>query len=152
MTQAQQGQAGLRFASELVRSTVRGLRLLELAAHAVQLGPLVERRADGGVVGQPLTGAHRFFHGVGPRAMEQHDLGPMHEALAAVEHEVGLRFTPVAQCRRPLVHPSQIEQLLARLDDGAIHVADRDRRHLTSSDRHHGLVEQRQPRSATSPM
>ena len=69
----------------------------------------------------------------------------MNEALAAVENQVGLGLAPVAQCRRPLMHPSQIEQLLARLDDSAVHVADRDRRYLPSGDRDHGLVEQAHP-------
>ena len=48
----------------------------------------------------------------------------------------------MAERRRPLVRPAQIEQLLAALDDRAVGVADRNRGYLAGRDGDHGLVEQ----------
>jgi hypothetical protein len=76
--------------------------------------------------------------------MQLHDLGAMHQALTAVGHEVRLRRTPVAERRRPLLRPAQIEDLPADLDHAAVDHPRQDWRHLTVRDRDHGLVEQRQ--------
>ena len=43
-------------------------------------------------------------------------------------HQVGLGRAPVAQRRRPLLRPAQVEDLLARLDHAAVDVPDDDRR------------------------
>ena len=67
----------------------------------------------------------------------------MDQTLTAVQHESRLRLAPVAECGRPLLDPSQVEQLLAGLDHGAIHVPDRDRGYLPRRHRDHRLVEAR---------
>ena len=67
----------------------------------------------------------------------------MHQALPAVGHQVRLRRAPVAQRRRPLLRPAQVEDLLAGLDHGAVDDPGDDRRHLAGGDGDHHLVEQR---------
>ena len=108
----------------------------------MQLGPLVERRADRRLRGEPIARARRLVHRIGPVAVELHDLGAVNETLASVQDEIGLGIAPAAQRGRPLAHPSQIEQLMACLDDRAVRVADRDRRQLPCRDGHHRLVQQ----------
>jgi hypothetical protein len=66
----------------------------------------------------------------------------MHQTLTSVWHEVRLRIAPIAQGFGPFLRPTKIEDLLACFDHGAIDRPDDDRRHLSSRDRNHGLVEQ----------
>jgi hypothetical protein len=67
----------------------------------------------------------------------------MHQALTAEGHQVRLRRTPVGQRRRPLPRAAHIEQLLARLDHGAVDAPDHTRRDLSGLDGDHRLVQQR---------
>jgi hypothetical protein len=71
------------------------------------------------------------------------DLGAVHQALAAERHQVRVGRAPVAQRRRPLLRPADVEGLLARRDHAAVGDPGDDRRHLTGSDGDHDLVEQR---------
>ena len=90
--QPQQRQAGLRPASPLAGLAVRLLGLRELAPQPVQLPQLVEGPADGRVAGRTrelFAGPPGFLHGVGPRAVQPHELGPVHQALPPVGHESG---------------------------------------------------------------
>jgi hypothetical protein len=75
--------------------------------------------------------------------LQLHDLGVVHQALAAIGHEVRLRRAPLAERLRPLLGPAQVEDLLAFPDHGAVDDPDPDRRHLTGGDGNHDLVEQR---------
>src|SRR6266542_883640 len=91
--QAQERQTGLRLAPPAAGVAVGLLGLGELAAQPVQLGLLVAGRAGGGMSGRPaeaFPGPPDLVHGVGPGAMQQHDLGAVHLALPAVGDQVGL--------------------------------------------------------------
>jgi hypothetical protein len=115
----------------------------------VNLGLLVEGGADRGLagrLGEAFAGPPRFVQGVGPVTVELHELGPVHQALTAVEHQVRLRRTPTAQTRSPFLRPAQIERLLARLDHAAVDVPGEDRRDVARTDGDHDLVEQRHAR------
>jgi len=65
-------------------------------------------------------------------------------AVAAVRHEVGLRVTPVGQGLRPLGGPLQVEDVVARFDEGAVDDARSNGRHFAGGDGHHRFVEQGQ--------
>jgi hypothetical protein len=67
----------------------------------------------------------------------------VHQALAAERHQVGLGRDPVAQRRRPLLRPAQVERLLARHDRAAVGDPDDDRGRLAGGHRGHHLVDQR---------
>jgi hypothetical protein len=111
----------------------------------VELGPHVARGAERRLVrrlGEPIACPLRLGHGIRPRTAEQHQLGAVNQALAAVEHQLRLRVTPAAQRRRPLLGPTHVKHLLATLDHRAIQVSDRPG-HLVRRNRHHRLVEQR---------
>ena len=82
-------------------------------------------------------------HGVRPGTLQLHDLRAVHQALAAIGNEVRLRRAPLAERRRPLLGPAQVEDLLAFPDHRAVDDPDTDRRHLAGGDGHHDLVEQR---------
>jgi hypothetical protein len=74
--------------------------------------------------------------------VQLHDLGAMHQAVTAERDEIRLRVTPMGQRGRPLLRPTQIEDLLTRLDDAAVHGPGDDLGHLIRDDRDHDLVEQ----------
>ena len=52
---------------------------------------------------RPLARALRRVERVRPRAVQLHDLGAMHQAVAAERDEIRLGVTPVGQRRRPLL-------------------------------------------------
>ena len=81
---------------------------------------------------------------VRPRAVQLHDLGPVHEARPAEADHVGLLRAPPRQRRRPLVRAARLVRGLAADDHAAVHEAVDDRRQLARGDRHHRLVEQPQ--------
>jgi hypothetical protein len=116
---------------------VLGLR--ELPAQPVQLGLLVAGHADHhrwtAGIRKPVAGLPQFVHGIGPRAVELHDLGAMHQTLTAEGHQVQLRVAPARQGRGPLLCPAQIEDLLARRDHTAVGDPGNHRGHLTGGDR-----------------
>jgi hypothetical protein len=118
----------------------------ELAAQPMELRLEIEGPADPG----PPDGLREAFarlpglaHGVRPGPLQMHDLGAVHQALAAIGHEVRLRRAPLAERLRPLLRPAQVEELLAFPDHGAVDDPDPDRRHFTGGDGNHDLVEQR---------
>ena len=78
--------------------------------------------------------------------MQLHDLGAVHQALATEGDQIRLGRTPVRQRRRPLPGPAQIEDLLARLDHGAVDDPRNDRRHFTGLNGDHDLIQQRHAR------
>jgi hypothetical protein len=136
----------LRLPSRSARLSVGPLSVAELSAQAVQLTTDVERRAQGTLarrLGQTITRPLHLHPRGRPRTGEQHQLGPVDQTLAAIEHHFRLRIAPAAQRRRPLPSPAHVEHLLAALDRGAIQVSDHHRRNLLRRDRHHRLVEQR---------
>ena len=69
----------------------------------------------------------------------------MHEAVAPVRLEVGLRRAPRGERVGPRPCPPQVVGLLADLDDRAVRQARQHRRHLAPGHRHHDLVQHRQP-------
>jgi hypothetical protein len=64
-------------------------------------------------MGEPFAGPMRFLQGIRPGTVQLHDLGTVHKALTAVWHEVRLGGAPLAQGRRPLPCPWQVEDPLA---------------------------------------
>ena len=146
LRQPQQGEAGLRPASPLTCLAVGRLSLREVAAQPMELGLLVERFAHRGFrrrPREPLLRPSRLVDGLGPRAVESLQLGPVHEAPAAERNEIGLRVAPRRERLRPLLGTTQVEDLLEGIDRGAVHDPDDDRRDLAGRDRQHRLIEQR---------
>ncbi len=136
----------LRLPSRLEGLPVAVLGLRELPAQPVQLGLLVAGHADhhrrAGGITKPVAGLPHFVHGIGPRAVELHELGAMHQALTAERHQIRLGIAPAGQRRGPLLRPAQIEDLLTRRDHPAVGDPGNHRGHLAGGDRHHDLVEQ----------
>jgi hypothetical protein len=143
LRQPQQRETRLRLPSPPARQPVRVLGLRQATQQPHQLGLLVVREAGRGVPRELLAGSPGLVHGVPPVAVQLHDLSPVGQALPAVRHEVGLRVTPVTECRRPLPRPAQLEDLLACLDGGAVHDADDDGGHLRGRDRNDHFVQRR---------
>jgi hypothetical protein len=78
---------------------------------------------------------------VGPVAVQGHDLGTVDEALAAVEHQLGLVVAPAAERGGPRAGSAYLEHLLTALDRRAVGVTDGNRGDLTGLHRNHGLVQ-----------
>src|SRR4029453_12409762 len=93
-----------------------------LAPQTLELAAPVERPAHRRVrgLGEALASALGFVDRVGPVPLKLQDLGPVHQTLAAVRHELRLRLAPSTQRRRPLACAAYVEDLLARLDHGAV--------------------------------
>ena len=142
--QSEPRQTGLRLSSAPAGLVVRLLGLRELAAQPVQLALLVEGGTDRRLrpPEEPLARPLRRVDRVRPGAAQLHDLGAMHQAVAAERDEIRLRVAPVRQRRRPLLRPTQIEDLLARLDHAAVDGPGDDLGHLVGHHRDHDLVEQ----------
>ena len=139
-------QPGLWVPSPSAGLSVGLFCLGERAPQAVEVTPHVVRSPEGTLArgfGQPVACSLYLRRGVRPGTAEQHELGAVDQALAAVEHELGLRVAPAAERRRPLLGPAYVEHLLAPLDHRAVKVTHRGRGHLLRRDRHHRLVEQR---------
>ena len=117
-----------------------------LAAQPVQLAQLVEgeaqSRMDG--VGEDQTRPLRLGDRLVPRAVRLQDLRPVHEALAAVGHEVRLARAPAVQRLGPFGSASQVEGIQAGFDHGAVDDAGGDGGDLPRGDAEHDLVEQPQ--------
>jgi hypothetical protein len=119
----------------------------ELAPEPVQLGPHVGGRAQDGLAGRPgeaLAGALQLDPGGRPLPAQQQELGTVHQALTAVEHQLRLARAPAAERLGPLLGPAHVPDLLAPLDHRAVQVADDGGRHLVRRDRDHAVVQQRQ--------
>jgi hypothetical protein len=82
--------------------------------------------------------------------VEREDLGAVHQAVAAVRDQVGLRGAPAGQGGRPLLRAAHLEDLLARLDRGAERETGDERRHGSGVDRDHHLVERLQAFAAAA--
>lgn len=145
LRQPQQCEPRLGRVSSPVGLTVRLLGTAEGAAQAQQFGALVVGRARGGVAGGLRVGAGllRLGQGVGPLAVQLHDLGAVDAALPAVRLEAGLGGAPAAEGAGPLGGAVDVEGVPARDDHGAVDDAGRDRGDLTCGDGDHRLVEQR---------
>ncbi len=143
LREAQLRQPRLRAPSVFAGASVGVLRLGELTAQAMELGTLVEGGADRRLARQRFARPGRFVHRVTPRALDLQDLGSMHEALPAIRHQIGLRLAPPRERGGPLLGATQIHHLVAGLEHGAVDDAGDRRGHLTSHDRRHRLVEQR---------
>ena len=77
--------------------------------------------------------------------MEAHDLRPVDQAAAGEGHHVGLSLAPLGQGGGPLVGAAGLIRGLAAEDHAAVDEAAGDRRQLARGDRHHRLVQQREP-------
>ena len=65
----------------------------------------------------------------------------MHLAFAAKRYEVWLLGAPARETSRPFLGPSQVEHLMAEIDDRTVHDARDDRRHLACFNRDHDFVQ-----------
>ena len=74
----------------------------------------------------------------------------MDEAAPCEGDQVGLLPAPAVKCQRPLTSAAQLEDLLAREDDGAVDDAGDDRRQVLGRHGHHRLVEERETLRDTS--
>ncbi len=92
--------------------------------------------------GEALAGALGFEQRGLPVAVELHDLGAVHEALAGVGHHVRLAGAPGGERVGPLAGAAQLEHLLAAGDHAAVDEPGGDRRELARGGRQHRLVEQ----------
>ena len=144
--------AGRRLAAVLAGRAVRPLGVGQLAAQPMELALLVEGEPERGMggLGQPLPGPLHLRDRLRPLAVRLQDLRPVHEALAPVRHEIGLRGAPMVERLGPLGRPPQVEHVHARLDDGAVDDPRRDRRHLAGGHGHHHLVEQAHARGGVA--
>ena len=150
---AEQGEPRLRLPAEPARLAVRGLRLAQLAAEAVELAAPVgrlRRRTPVEAVGEPRGGAPRLRERVVPRALELEDLRAVDETPARERDEVGLLAAPAREHPGPLPRAAHLEHVLAREDDGAVDHPGRDRREARPGDDHHRLVRSLKP-STTAP-
>src|SRR4029079_16724160 len=77
LRQPQQREAGLRRSSGVAHLAIGVLGLSELAAQAMDLGPLIPRRAEGPRAVR-RRGALGFAHGLAPPAAKDHDLRAVH--------------------------------------------------------------------------
>lgn len=143
LRQAEQGQARLGVAAAGVGLAVGVLGRCQIAAQPVQLAQLVVGHPDPWVrrVGESVAGPLGVGHGCVPLAVHLQDLGSVHEALAPVGHETWLVLAPAVERPGPLSGTAQVEDLLAGVDDRAVHDAGHDGRCLASGHRHHGLVQ-----------
>ncbi len=150
--QPQQGQARLGRREPPTRLLEAAERLLLLPAEPVQLGQLVIGTAGRGVLAEGPARALRLVHGFGPRALDRHDLGAVHQALPAVRREPRLLEAPPVQRRRPLPRPGQVEDQLAGLDHRAVEDAAHLGRDLARGHGHHRLVERSHPGGDLAPL
>ena len=135
-------EPGLRCAPVLLSARVLPLSTGEVALQAGQLSELVvghsDRRSRG--IGEPVCGGL----GVGQRgsdvAVHLEDLGPVHQALATIGHELGLGIAPSIEGPRPLTRPLDIECPLASIDHRTVDDAGHDRRDVAASHGQHHLI------------
>jgi hypothetical protein len=143
--EAEEREAGLRIASELVRLPERLFGFPEIAEAEANLAELVERLAGGadGVGPQLLTGVGRLARRVCERAAQPHDTGPVH-ATDAGEAEDALPLAPLVRGVGPLAGPPVVGEPPAHVDRVAIDDAGRVRAEVTAYRDHRGLLEQSQ--------
>jgi hypothetical protein len=146
--EAQQGEAGIRRSARFRAPAVRLFGFFEIAAQAVQLGELIQRRAECRLTrwfGQALAREQRLVERLPPYALQRNDFRTMNEAFSPIRHHVGLRGAPPRQRVRPLASASDIRQVPARREHAAVNDAGNDRRYLTGRNRNHHLIEQPDP-------
>ena len=130
LREPQQGQPRLRVPPVGAGVPIAALRLLDLAEQPVQLALLVDGRTERELDyrgRESAAGQSRLGHGLHPRALELQELCAMHHAEPGVRHEVGLGLAPAPEGRRPVLATSYVDQVMARVDGGAVAVADHDR-------------------------
>src|SRR5687768_10425048 len=78
-----------------------------------------------------------------PVAVQLHDLGATHETLAGVRYQIRLRLTPLCESGGPFAGTPRVEHLQRRFDDTTVDLTREDRGYLTSFERNHRFVEER---------
>ena len=96
-------------------------------------------------IAEAVAGVRHRRHCAWPVAGRLPELGLVHQALAAVGHQVRLGLAPLVQCCRPLSGPGQVEELHALEDHGAVDDPRHDRPHLAGAHRQHHFVQPGQP-------
>ena len=142
--QAQQREARCGLPARSARRAVRPLGGVQLAAQPVQLALLVAApgRAPGAAGSASLAWPRSASASAsGPGAVGLEDLRPVHEALAAVGHEVGLGRAPVVQGVASTRRRGGGRHVHACLDHRAVDDPGDDRRYLSGGHPHHDLVE-----------
>ena len=127
---------------------VRLLGLRELALQPAYLAAQVGGPCHRGLVGhgfRAAVGPLRLGERVLPRSLQAQDLGPVDRAAAREGEQVGLLVAPAGERIGPLACAPKLVNVLAGEDDPAVDDAGHDRVDALSGDRHHRLVEERQP-------
>lgn len=143
----EQGETGLRLVPETSRPVVSLLGAREVAAGPQDVAALGHRQTRGGRdlgVGVAARREFELLDRLGERAPDAHDLAAVHRALAGEHDQAGLRVDPRGERAGPLRRAAVVADLLARLDQRAVHLARGHRRHVAGRDPDHRLVEQRQ--------
>ena len=145
--QVEQCEAGLGLVPVRVGASVGGLGRVEVAEEAQKIRLKTQCRAedrrDG--IGEPAARVACRFEAVAPSAEYTKHLRRMHEAVPAIQDELLMQVAPLLHRRCPGPAPDYLGQLGARVDDRAVRVTGRGGRQLSSLDRYHRFVEQREP-------
>ena len=143
LRQSQEGDPGLRSATQPAGASVRRFGIRELSPESMELGRLVHRLAEGFIgLGESLARLPRLGGGALPCAVELTQLGAVEEALPAEMHELWLGLAPGIERRGPLLRPAQVEDLVACRDDRAVRDAHDHRRDVACGHVDHHLVHQ----------
>ena len=122
---------------------------VEVPAQPMDLPLPVARPAAGQLVQhalvEPIRGHLGGVEGIGPRAVEFQDLGPVDLAQPIVFHHRRLTVTPPDQPEHPCPSMGDLEGVLAEHESVAIENAGDDRRQLLRRGRDDGLIDQAQP-------
>ena len=147
LREPQQRQTRLRLPSAVAGQPVGILGFGEVAQQPVQLRLLVEGGAYGWLARELFARALHLGNGVGPCAVQRHDLSAVHEALPAIGHKVWLsRTSGSAPWSTPW--PAYIEDLVAGLQGAAVDKPGNDGRDLAGGYRNDRLVQQRKTPNA----
>ncbi len=113
LLQPQERHARGRLSSVLAGRPVRPLGVGQVTSQTVELALLVEGEPERrmGRLGQTLPGPLDLRHRLRPLTVCLQHLRPVHEALAAVRHEIGLGDAPAVRAPRstrpPVAGPSR---------------------------------------------
>ena len=146
LRQSQLSEPWLRLPPERARLPVRLLGAPEVALQAQELALPVAGEPGGAIprLDEALAGAPRLLERGAPRAVELHDLRPVHQAAAGEGDHLRLQRPPVRERPRPLSRPRYLVHLLARENHAAVDDPRDDRRELLRGHGEHAFVEKRE--------
>ena len=137
----------MRFVASLTRIFIGVFGSGEISPEPMEFAQAVEGLSGGAVVSdlfEPCAGLQRLLGCFWPGTVELHDLGPMHQAITAERHHVGLLVAPVGERSGPILSSSQGVDLMAAFDDAAVDQTRHNRRQFAADHGDHGLVHHRE--------